>query len=153
MTAEQLASIDYETDLAEALKNSYSIWSADDSVRKASDDYENDVTNNLHAYEAAKIQRDATEESVKSSFRKLYKTMQEKNTAMTAAQTDLAQAQKTFAVSQLQYNRGMISRIKFEEAQDTYTTAQETAENARTSLLTAYNNYQWAKRGVMTSAS
>lgn len=153
VTAEQLASIDYETDLAEALKNSYSIWSADDSVRKASDDYENDVTNNLHAYEAAKIQRDATEESVKSSFRKLYKTMQEKNTAMTAAQTDLAQAQKTFAVSQLQYNRGMISRIKFEEAQDTYTTAQETAENARTDLLTAYNNYQWAKRGVMTSAS
>lgn len=153
VTAEQLASIDYETDLAEALKNSYSIWSASDSVRKASDDYENDVTNNLHAYEAAKIQRDATEESVKSSFRKLYKTMQEKNTAMTAAQTDLAQAQKTFAVSQLQYNRGMISRIKFEEAQDTYTTAQETAENARTGLLTAYNNYQWAKRGVMTSAS
>lgn len=153
VTAEQLASIDYETDLAEALKNSYSIWSADDSVRKASDDYENDVTNNLHAYEAAKIQRDATEESVKSSFRKLYKTMQEKNTAMTAAQTDLTQAQKTFAVSQLQYNRGMISRIKFEEAQDTYTTAQETAENARTGLLTAYNNYQWAKRGVMTSAS
>lgn len=153
VTAEQLASIDYETDLAEALKNSYSIWSADDSVRKASDDYENDVTNNLHAYEAAKIQRDATEESVKSSFRKLYKTMQEKNTAMIAAQTDLAQAQKTFAVSQLQYNRGMISRIKFEEAQDTYTTAQETAENARTGLLTAYNNYQWAKRGVMTSAS
>lgn len=153
VTAEQLASIDYETDLVEALKNSYSIWSADDSVRKASDDYENDVTNNLHAYEAAKIQRDATEESVKSSFRKLYKTMQEKNTAMTAAQTDLAQAQKTFAVSQLQYNRGMISRIKFEEAQDTYTTAQETAENARTDLLTAYNNYQWAKRGVMTSAS
>lgn len=153
VTAVQLASIDYETDLAEALKNSYSIWSADDSVRKASDDYENDVTNNLHAYEAAKIQRDATEESVKSSFRKLYKTMQEKNTAMTAAQTDLAQAQKTFAVSQLQYNRGMISRIKFEEAQDTYTTAQETAGNARTGLLTAYNNYQWAKRGVMTSAS
>jgi len=153
VTAEQLASIDYETDLAEALKNSYSIRSADDSVRKASDDYENDVTNNLHAYEAAKIQRDATEESVKSSFRKLYKTMQEKNTAMTAAQTDLAQAQKTFAVSQLQYNRGMISRIKFEEAQDTYTTAQETAENARIGLLTAYNNYQWAKRGVMTSAS
>ena len=153
VTAEQLASIDYETDLVEALKNSYSIWSADDSVRKASDDYENDVTNNLHAYEAAKIQRDATEESVKSSFRKLYKTMQEKNTAMTAAQTDLAQAQKTFAVSQLQYNRGMISRLKYEEAQDTYTTAQETAENARTDLLTAYNNYQWAKRGVMTSAS
>lgn len=153
VTAEQLASIDYETDLAEALKNSYSIWSADDSVRKASDDYENDVTNNLHAYEAAKIQRDATEESVKSSFRKLYKTMQEKITAMAAAQGDLTQAQKTFAVSELQYKRGMISRLKYEEAQDTYTTAQETAENARTDLLTAYNNYEWAKRGVMSSAN
>ena len=153
VTNEQLAAIDYEKDLAAALENSYSIWSADDSVRKASDDYENDVTNNLHAYEAAKIQRDATEESVKSSFRKLYKTMQEKVTAMTAAQGDLTQAQKTFAVSELQYKRGMISRLKYEEAQDTYMTAQETAENARTDLLTAYNNYEWATRGVMSSAN
>lgn len=153
VTNEQLAAIDYEKDLAAALENSYSIWSASDSVRKASDDYENDVTNNLHAYEAAKIQRDATEESVKSSFRKLYKTMQEKITAMAAAQGDLTQAQKTFAVSELQYKRGMISRLKYEEAQDTYTTAQETAENARTDLLTAYNNYEWAKRGVMSSAN
>ena len=101
----------------------------------------------------AKIQRDATEESVKSSFRKLYKTMQEKVTAMTAAQGDLTQAQKTFAVSELQYKRGMISRLKYEEAQDTYMTAQETAENARTDLLTAYNNYEWATRGVMSSAN
>ena len=153
VTNEQLAAIDYEKDLAAALENSYSIWSASDSVRKASDDYENDVTNNLHAYEAAKIQRDATEESVKSSFRKLYKTMQEKITAMAAAQGDLTQAQKTFAVSELQYKRGMISRLKYEETQDTYTTAQETAENARTDLLTAYNNYEWAKRGVMSSAN
>ena len=153
VTNEQLAAIDYEKDLAAALENSYSIWSASDSVRKASDDYENDVTNNLHAYEAAKIQRDATEESVKSSFRKLYKTMQEKITAMAAAQGDLTQAQKTFAVSELQYKRGMISRLKYEEAQDTYTTAQETAENARTDLLTAYNNYEWATRGVMSSAN
>lgn len=153
VTNEQLAAIDYEKDLAAALENSYSIWSASDSVRKASDDYENNVTNNLHAYEAAKIQRDATEESVKSSFRKLYKTMQEKITAMAAAQGDLTQAQKTFAVSELQYKRGMISRLKYEETQDTYTTAQETAENARTDLLTAYNNYEWAKRGVMSSAN
>ena len=147
VTNEQLAAVDYEKDLASALENSYSIWSAGDSVRKASDDYENDVTNNLHAYEAAKIQRE------KSSFRKLYKTMQEKVTAMTAAQGDLTQAQKTFAVSKLQYKRGMISRLKYEEAQDTYMTAQETAENARTDLLTAYNNYEWAKRGVMSSAN
>lgn len=153
VTDEQLAAIDYEKDLAAALENSYSIWSANDSVRKASDDYENNVTNNLHAYEAAKIQRDATEESVKSSFRQLYKTMQEKITAMAAAQGDLTQAQKTFAVSELQYKRGMISRLKYEEAQDTYTTAQETAENARTDLLTAYNNYEWATRGVMSSAN
>lgn len=153
VTNEQLAAVNYEKDLASALENSYSIWSAGDSVRKASDDYENDVTNNLHAYEAAKIQRDATEESVKSSFRKLYKTMQEKVTAMTAAQGDLTQAQKTFAVSELQYKRGMISRLKYEEAQDTYMTAQETAENARTDLLTAYNNYEWATRGVMSSAN
>ena len=153
VTQEQLDKVNYDTDLAAALKNSYSIWSKEDAMRAASDDYENDKTTNLYAYEAAKIQRDAEKESVTASFRALYKSLKEKQAALTAARQDLAQAQKTWKVKDVQFGRGMISRQAYQTAQDTWNTAKETAETAEIALLTAYNTYEWAVRGVMSGAA
>ena len=153
VTNDIISAIDYDKDLAEALKNSYAIYAKEYAMQTASDDYENNKTNTLYAYQAAKIDRDAQKESTTAAFRKLYKDMQEKQTALNAADADLAQAKKTFTVSQVQYQRGMISRMAYDTAQDTFTTAQETEVSARIDLLTAYNTYQWAKRGVMTSTT
>ena len=152
-SAEQVTSIDYDKDLAEALKNSYAIYSKEYAMQTASDDYENNKTNTLYAYQAAKIDRDAQKESTTASFRKLYTDLQEKQTALAAADADLAQAKKTFTVSQVQYTRGMISKMAYTDALDTFTTAQETEVAARIDLLTAYNTYQWAKRGVITATT
>lgn len=153
VTAEQITAIDYDKDLAEALKNSYAIYSKEYAMQTASDDYENNKTNTLYAYQAAKIDRDAQKESTTASFRKLYTDLQEKQTALAAADADLAQAKKTFTVSQVQYTRGMISKMAYTDALDTFTTAQETEVAARIDLLTAYNTYQWAKRGVITATT
>lgn len=153
VTAEQVTSIDYDKDLAEALKNSYAIYSKEYAMQTASDDYENNKTNTLYAYQAARIDRDAQKESTTTSFRKLYTDLQEKQTALAAADADLAQAQKTFTVSQVQYTRGMISKMAYTDALDAFTTAQETEVAARIDLLTAYNTYQWAKRGVITATT
>ena len=153
VTAEQITSIDYDKDLAETLKNSYAIYSKEYAMQTASDDYENNKTNTLYAYQAAKIDRDAQKESTTASFRKLYTDLQEKQTALAAADADLAQAKKTFTVSQVQYTRGMISKMAYTDALDTFTTAQETEVAARIDLLTAYNTYQWAKRGVITATT
>ncbi len=49
----------------------------------------------------------------------------------------------------MQYTRGMISKMAYTDALDTFTTAQETEVAARIDLLTAYNTYQWAKCGVI----
>ena len=73
LTQEQLDAMSYETDLAEALENSYSIWASEQAVEDASDDYANGVTDNLYTFEAAKIERDAEKENVTASFRALYK--------------------------------------------------------------------------------
>lgn len=153
VTAEQVTAIDYDKDLAEAIKNSYAIYSKEYAMQTASDDYENNKTNTLYAYQAAKIDRDAQKESTTASFRKLYTDLQEKQTALAAADADLAQAKKTFTVSQVQYTRGMISKMAYTDALDTFTTAQETEVAARIDLLTAYNTYQWAKRGVITATT
>lgn len=153
VTQEQLDAMDYEADLKEAVKNSYSIWAKQDTADRASDDYEDNVTNNLYAYEAAKIALDAEKENVTASFRKLYKDVQEKGDALRAANADLEQAEKTFAVQQVQYQRGMISQMAFADAQDALEAAQEAAAAAEINLFTSYNTYEWAKRGVMDSAA
>ena len=153
ITQEQLDALDYEADLQEALDNSYSIWSKEYAVETASDDYADGVTNNLHAFDAAKIDRDAEIENVTASFRQLYKDIQEKQAALTAAQANLAQAQKTYDVQELQYRLGIISQIEYMNAQDTLAAAEESAASAEIDLFTAYQAYQWAKRGVMSSAA
>lgn len=150
---EQAGGVDYAADLAEALKNSYSIWSKEDAVRQASDDYENNKTNNLYAYKAAQIELDAEKEKATVAFRKLYKALEEARTMLGAAQSDWEQAQKTFHVQETQYKRGMISKLDYLNAQDELETAREAIDSAKIDLLTAYNNYQWAKRGVISSAS
>ena len=65
----------------------------------------------------------------------------------------LHRRKRTFTVSQVQYTRGMISKMAYTDALDTFTTAQETEVAARIDLLTAYNTYQWAKRGVITATT
>ncbi len=153
ITQEQLDALDYEADLQEALDNSYSIWSKEYAVETASDDYADGVTNNLHAFDAAKIDRDAEIENVTASFRQLYKDIQEKQAALTAAQANLEQAQKTYDVQELQYRLGIISQIEYMNAQDTLAAAEESAASAEIDLFTAYQTYQWARRGVMSSAA
>ena len=44
-------------------------------------------------------------------------------------------------------------KMAYTDALDTFTTAQETEVAARIDLLTAYNTYQWAKRGVITATT
>lgn len=153
VTEVQLAGMAYEKDLKAALENSYAIWQKQDAADKASDDYMNGVTNNVHAHEAAKIALDAEKENVTVSFRGLYKDVEEKQGALAAAQADLRHAQKTFDIARIQYERGMISKLAFADAQDAMAAATEAAETAEIDLLVSYQNYQWAKRGVMSSMS
>lgn len=63
-------------------------------MQTASDDYENNKTNTLYAYQAAKIDRDAQKESTTASFRKLYTDLQEKQTALAAAGAGSRTAEK-----------------------------------------------------------
>ena len=153
VTQEQLDAIDYDADLALALENSYSLWASERAVDNASDDYANGVTDNLYAFEAAKIQRDAERENVTASFRALYQAVEEAREALDAAQANIDMARRTFAAQELQYRLGMISQMAYADAQDTLATAEETAETAQIDLITAYQAYAWAKRGVMSSAA
>lgn len=150
VTAKQLSDMNYTADLAEAMDNSYSIWSAQDAARKASNDYEDDVTSTVDAYEAAKLTLENTKESVKNSFRQLYLDVQDKKRLLDEAQAAYDMEEKNFAVDQLQYDRGMISQMDYLTAQDDLAAKQDAVTTAEHDLFTAYNTYDWARRGYMS---
>lgn len=150
VTAAQIAAMDYEKDLAEALKNSYSIWEKEDAVRSANDDYEDNKTTTMHAIEAAKIDLAAQKETVTNSFRQLYHAVKDKSTLYDSAVASATQEAKNFKVSELQYQRGALSKNEYETAKDSLADAEQAEATAKIELFTAYHTYQWAKRGVMS---
>ncbi len=150
VTSKQLSDMNYTTDLAQAMENSYSIWSAQNAVRKASNDYEDDVTSTVDAYEAAKLTLENTEESVTNSFRQMYLDVQDKKRLLDEAQAAYDMEEKNFAVDQLQYDRGMISQMDYLTAQDDLAAKHDAVTTAEHDLFTAYNTYDWARRGYMS---
>lgn len=153
VTDRQLADMNYEKDLEAALDNSYTIWSARDEMRKASNDYEDNVTSTVDAYEAAKLNLEYAEESVTNSFRQLYLDVQDKKRLLDEAQAAYDMEKKNFDVDALRYERGMISKNDYLTAQDDLAAQEEAVRTAEHDLFTAYNTYDWAKRGYIGSAA
>lgn len=153
VTDRQLADMNYEKDLEAALDNSYTIWSARDEMRKASNDYEDNVTSTVDAYEAAKLNLEYAEESVTNSFRQLYLDVQDKKRLLDEAQAAYDTEKKNFDVDALRYERGMISKNDYLTAQDDLAAQEDAVRTAEHDLFTAYNTYDWAKRGYIGSAA
>lgn len=153
VTDRQLADMNYEEDLEAALDNSYTIWSARDEMRKASNDYEDNVTSTVDAYEAAKLNLEYAEESVTNSFRQLYLDVQDKKRLLDEAQAAYDMEKKNFDVDALRYERGMISKNDYLTAQDDLAAQEDAVRTAEHDLFAAYNTYDWAKRGYIGSAA
>ena len=141
--------INYTQDLKSAMKNSYTIWQKQDALRKASNDYEDDVTSTLDAYDAAKLDLEAAKVQTENSFKALYETLLEKQRLLEQANENLTLAEQNFKVSEVKYNIGNISKLEYENAKDTLESSKDAIKTAEVELFTAYNNYQWGIKGVI----
>lgn len=141
--------INYTQDLESAMKNSYTIWQKQDALRKASNDYEDDVTSTLDAYDAAKLDLEAAKVQTENSFKALYETLLEKQRLLEQANENLTLAEQNFKVSEVKYNIGNISKLEYENAKDTLESSKDAIKTAEVELFTAYNNYQWGIKVVI----
>ncbi|MGO5028357.1 TolC family protein [Candidatus Agathobaculum pullicola] len=153
VTDTQLSDMNYEEDLKEALDNSYAIWSAQEQAREASNQYEDGQSSTVDAYEAAKLNLEYAEESAENTFRQLYLDVQDKKRLLDEAKAAYDMEKKNFDVDALQYERGMISQLDYLTAQDDLAAKQDAVNTAERDLFTAYNTYDWAKRGYMAGGA
>lgn len=141
--------INYDTDLALAIENSYTLYTLKDNIRQASNDYEKFYTYTVHAFESAKYAYDAGEQQLIGSFSKLYNDLGEKARLVEQEQSNLEYETRVFEAVQLKYELGMISKNTYLSAEDTYKSAQAAVTKAQNELFASQNTYEWAKKGVI----
>ena len=79
--------------------------------------------------------------------------MAEKNRLVTVARQNQTLEARKLAVAETKYNRGMISRNDLIEAQLDKAKVDTDVKLAQVNLFAAYMQYEWAVKGVLSSAS
>ncbi|MFR3786279.1 MAG: hypothetical protein ACLTWR_03140 [Agathobaculum desmolans] len=148
----ELRAMDLEKDLAAARKSSFIVWQKRDALRQAQNTYDKDIESTVHAVQAAEAALDAAQEELRARFTTLFRTVQDKKTAVQAARTAAEQAARTLHTSEVKYRQGMISRLAYQQAQDEAASAAQAVETAELELLTAYQQYQWGRQGLVSAA-
>ena len=148
-----LNKMSYDKDLALAQKNSFLIWQKKDALRSAQNAYDKEISGTAEAVKSAEEAVEAAKESIVASFDSVYKTVKDCRTTLAAKKTAQAQAELELKTAAVKYKKGIISKLAYQQAQDAVTSAKLDVETAYLSLYSAYNQYEWAKEGVLVTTA
>lgn len=156
VTDGQLSQMDLEADLAAAKEASYTLYAAKKTLDDAREDYidaggdgyhnpkKAEYIQARHAWQAAQYTYEAAVQSFELSFRTLYSQIQDYRQVLGAARTALALEKDNYAVDQLKYEQGTISKNALLTARDDLSAAQDKVDAAQRNLFSAYHSYRWA---------
>lgn len=162
VTAEQLAEIDLESDLAAAKERSYELYEAKQTLEDARDQYKDDANYwgyNENRYEfrtarntwqAAQYTYNNTVQNYELKFHTLYAQVEDYRQILEAAKVSLACEKESYAASELKFRQGTISHNALLAAEDDLREAEETVRSAAGDLFSTYNTYCWAaQHGIL----
>ena len=156
VTAQQLAAMDLDKDLAAAKEASYTLFAAQRTLDDARDDFKDTAEANMystgkyqyvtaqHQWQAAQYTYNAAVQSFETSFRTLYLQVKDYQQVLQAAKTALATEQDNFTAAQKKHDLGNLSDNALADAKDKVSEAQDKVDGAAIDLFSAYNNYRWA---------
>lgn len=160
ITAEQLAAMDLEKDLAQAKERSYTLYAAQNDLDDAKEDYEDTIRDYgrnryqsqaaAHTYEAAKYTYQSTVQSFELSFRTTFSSVADYQQILEASEDALDYQEGEYASAQAKYNQGNISKNELLDAKDDLDEAAAAVTTAKHNLFSAYRTYWWAvEQGVL----
>lgn len=131
VTKEQIEAIKVDDEYKDALKKAYGVRVGD---AKNDVDKKND--------EIRKFE---------NGFYRAYETILDKQKTLDAEKVKMAAAEKNKKAADLKYKLGMLSSIQYEAEQSNYASRKTAFAQAEHALFKAYQQYQWAKRGLIVS--
>ena len=161
-TAEQLAEMDLERDLAAAKEKSYELYDAEKILEDARDEYKEGADNwaynearmefrNIQrTWQAAQYTYNNTVQNYELKFRTLYAQVGDYRQIWEAAKVSLQCERDSYAASELKFQQGTISRNALLTAEDDLREAEEKVRSAAGDLFSTYNTYCWAvQHGIL----
>ncbi len=127
-------------DITEALDNSYSLKTLDDTLKSSKSGYST----------KEKVRKEAKEE-IKTQLEELYQTVLADRAAYEASFTTLEAARLTEESGRRQYELGMIGQLQYLQTKMAYLQQKVSADNASMALTQAILDYEWAVRGIIMS--
>lgn len=162
VTAEQLGSMNVETDLETYKSNSYDVYAAAKTLEDAEETYKDagkdyhhnekkvEFRNAKRTWQAAQYTYNSTIQGYELQFKQLHEQVHDYKQILDAAKVSLECEKESFAASELKYQQGTISYNAYLTAQDDLKTAEETVQTAANDLFSSYNTYCWAvQNGVL----
>lgn len=145
-----LDALDPAADLETAKEKSAALFSAGKTLQDAKEDWASCpyAPGNYrrvmaeHAWNAAQMTYQSTVQNFETSFQTLYRTINDDRTAVQNKTEAAAYAETVLKSEQTRFDRGLISKNKLAEVQDSFTTAQSELEEARLKLFQDYHAYQ-----------
>ena len=164
VTAEQLAAMSPEQDLAAAQEASYELYDAKKTYDDAKTAYEdarkeygeyskkNEWMQAKHTWQAAQYTYENAKQSYELKFRTLYAQVKDAAQIIESKRAALAAQEKSYQVSALKYQQGTISANELANAGDELAKVKDELASAERDLFTQYRSYQWAvEYGILNS--
>ena len=162
VTAEQVAAINPEADLAAYKEKSYELYEAKKTLEEAQEEFEDardeykadEKKQEYHSaqrtWQAAQYTYNDTVQSCELKFQTICRQVKDYQQIWEAAKVSLACQQESYKASELKFQQGTISQNALLTAGDDLRTAEEKVENAASDLFSAYNTYCWAvQHGIL----
>lgn len=146
VSSAQITAMNLEGDLKRGMKNSYDIFAAEEAIDTAKD---GDGADRKYNIRQAEYQLQSAENSFRQSFTKLFRAVEDAARAVQAASDSRGFKITELNVAKTKYGLGKISYNDYVEAQINLAQADADLKTAKNDLYLAYNNYQWAIRGVV----
>ena len=162
VTAEQVAAINPEADLAAYKEKSYELYEAKKTLEEAQEEFEDardeykadekkqEYRSAQRTWQAAQYTYNDTVQSCELKFQTICRQVKDYQQIWEAAKVSLACQQESYKASELKFQQGTISQNALLTAGDDLRTAEEKVENAASDLFSAYNTYCWAvQHGIL----
>ena len=129
VTDDQIAAIQADNDYKEALKKAYGVKVED--INKDTDKKNDEIR------------------KFQNSFNRAYQNILDTQKTLKIEQGKMAKAETDMKTADLKFKLGMLSSLQYESAKSTYAAEQAALVQAENALSQVYQQYGWAKRGLI----
>lgn len=147
VTGRQIEAMDLEKDLKAAKEISYPVFSAEQDLKNAKEEFKSSTMGAEYAgkmLQSARYTRDNAVQSFELNFRTMFARVGDCKQILEARETALALEQSSFQAQALKYKQGTVSKNAYLTAREELAAAEDAVLTAKHDLFTAYRTYYWA---------